>query len=122
MTQSIATARIKREFKEVVTSDEVDIYIKKRFRIYFVYFNKVALFLFKLSKCKIKLELLNDNFTELKGEIGGPPDTPVSFKFFWTRYNGLAVCEGRSTSTVTILWKHFQVLLFKEHFNGCHIS
>ena len=29
MTQSIATARIKREFKEVVTSDEVDIYKKK---------------------------------------------------------------------------------------------
>ncbi len=49
---SIAAARIKREFKEVVTSDE-------------------------LSKCKIKLEMLNDNFTELKGEIGGPPDTPV---------------------------------------------
>lgn len=48
---SIAAARIKREFKEVVTSDE-------------------------LSKCKIKLEMLNDNFTELKGEIGGPPDTP----------------------------------------------
>lgn len=48
---SIAVARIKREFKEVVTSDE-------------------------LSKCKIKLELVNDNFTELKGEIGGPPDTP----------------------------------------------
>jgi hypothetical protein len=44
MTQSIATARIKREFKEVVTSDEVDIYIKKKFKIYFVYFNKVAFF------------------------------------------------------------------------------
>merc|ERR1712127_131180 len=48
---SISTARIKREFKEVVTSDE-------------------------LSKCKIKLELLDDNFSELRGEIGGPPDTP----------------------------------------------
>jgi len=48
---SIAAARIKREFREVVTSDE-------------------------LSKCKIKLEMQNDNFTELKGEIGGPPDTP----------------------------------------------
>ncbi|RNA04782.1 ubiquitin-conjugating enzyme E2-22 kDa [Brachionus plicatilis] len=47
---SIASARIKREFREVVTSDE-------------------------LTRCKIKLELLNDNFTELKGEIGGPPDT-----------------------------------------------
>jgi len=48
---SIAIARMKREFKEVVSSDEV-------------------------SKCKIKLELVNDSFTDLKGEIGGPPDTP----------------------------------------------
>ncbi len=54
---SIAAARIKREFREVVTSDE-------------------------LSKCKIKLEMLNENFTELKGEIGGPPDTPVNKKIF----------------------------------------
>jgi hypothetical protein len=34
MTQSIATARIKREFKEVVTSDEVDIYKKKFLNIF----------------------------------------------------------------------------------------
>jgi ubiquitin-conjugating enzyme (huntingtin interacting protein 2) len=35
-----------------------------------------------VSKCKIKLELVNDNFTDLKGEIGGPPDTPVR-EFLW---------------------------------------
>ncbi|KAK2184628.1 hypothetical protein NP493_258g06064 [Ridgeia piscesae] len=48
---NIATARIKREFKEVVKSEEV-------------------------AKCNIKLELKNDSFTELRGEIAGPPDTP----------------------------------------------
>ena len=32
----------------------------------------------KVSKCKIKLELVNDSFTDLAGQIGGPPDTPVS--------------------------------------------
>lgn len=29
-----------------------------------------------MAKCAIKVELLNDNFTELRGEIAGPPDTP----------------------------------------------
>lgn len=47
---NIATQRIKREFKEVVRSDEV-------------------------AACNIKVELVNDTFTELRGEIGGPPDT-----------------------------------------------
>ncbi|XP_013791980.1 ubiquitin-conjugating enzyme E2-22 kDa-like isoform X1 [Limulus polyphemus] len=48
---NIAVQRIKREFKEVVRSEEV-------------------------AKCAIKVELVNDNYTELKGEISGPPDTP----------------------------------------------
>ncbi|XP_018333016.1 ubiquitin-conjugating enzyme E2-22 kDa [Agrilus planipennis] len=48
---NIAAQRIKREFKEVIKSEEV-------------------------AKCAIKLELVNDSFTELKGEIAGPPDTP----------------------------------------------
>ncbi|KAL3879174.1 hypothetical protein ACJMK2_031483 [Sinanodonta woodiana] len=48
---NIAEARIKREFKEVVKSEEV-------------------------AKCHIKVELVNDTFTELRGEIAGPPDTP----------------------------------------------
>lgn len=30
----------------------------------------------KVAKCAIKVELVNDNYTELKGEIAGPPDTP----------------------------------------------
>jgi ubiquitin-conjugating enzyme (huntingtin interacting protein 2) len=30
----------------------------------------------QIVQCAIKLELVNDNFTELKGEISGPPDTP----------------------------------------------
>lgn len=47
---NIAEARIRREFKEVVKSEEV-------------------------AKCHIKVELVNDNYTELRGEIIGPPDT-----------------------------------------------
>uniref|UniRef100_A0A8D8R3E4 E2 ubiquitin-conjugating enzyme n=1 Tax=Cacopsylla melanoneura TaxID=428564 RepID=A0A8D8R3E4_9HEMI len=48
---NIAAQRIKREFKEVIKSEEV-------------------------AKCAIKLELIDDNYSELKGEIAGPPDTP----------------------------------------------
>jgi len=47
---NIATQRIKREFKEVVKSEEV-------------------------AKCAIRIELVNDSWTELRGEIAGPPDT-----------------------------------------------
>nr|CAD7428443.1 unnamed protein product [Timema monikensis] len=31
---------------------------------------------FQVAKCAIKVELLNDDYTELKGEIAGPPETP----------------------------------------------
>ncbi|CAD5120385.1 DgyrCDS8956 [Dimorphilus gyrociliatus] len=48
---NIALTRIQREFKEVIKSDEV-------------------------KNCQIKLEPFEDNFTHLKGEIIGPPDTP----------------------------------------------
>ncbi|CAG9841190.1 unnamed protein product [Diabrotica balteata] len=48
---NIAAQRIKREFKEVIKSEEV-------------------------AKCAIRVELLNDSYTELRGEIAGPPDTP----------------------------------------------
>ncbi|CAH0748609.1 unnamed protein product [Bemisia tabaci] len=51
MSANIAASRIKREFKEVIRSEEV-------------------------AKCAIRVELVNDNFTELRGEISGPPDTP----------------------------------------------
>lgn len=48
---NIAVARIKREFKEVVKSEEV-------------------------ARCSIKVELVDDTYTHLRGEIAGPPDTP----------------------------------------------
>uniref|UniRef100_A0A3Q3EHV9 Ubiquitin-conjugating enzyme E2Kb (UBC1 homolog, yeast) n=1 Tax=Labrus bergylta TaxID=56723 RepID=A0A3Q3EHV9_9LABR len=48
---NIAVQRIKREFKEVVKSEET-------------------------SKNQIKVDMVDENFTELRGEIAGPPDTP----------------------------------------------
>lgn len=33
-------------------------------------------FYFQIVQCSIKIELLNDSWTELRGEIAGPPDTP----------------------------------------------
>jgi hypothetical protein len=36
-----------------------------------------SLFLhFQVAKCHIKVELLDDSYTNLRGEILGPPDTP----------------------------------------------
>jgi len=54
---TIAIERIKREFKEVVKSEEV-------------------------ARCAIRIELVNDKWTELRGEIGGPPDTPYEGGIF----------------------------------------
>uniref|UniRef100_A0A8C6YGZ7 Ubiquitin conjugating enzyme E2 K n=1 Tax=Naja naja TaxID=35670 RepID=A0A8C6YGZ7_NAJNA len=48
---NIAVQRIKREFKEVLKSEET-------------------------NKNQIKVDLVDENFTELRGEIAGPPDTP----------------------------------------------
>ncbi|XP_068617348.1 ubiquitin-conjugating enzyme E2-22 kDa [Battus philenor] len=48
---NIAAKRIKREFKEVMKSEEV-------------------------AGGVLKLELVNDSWTELKGQIAGPPETP----------------------------------------------
>lgn len=48
---NIAEQRIRREFKEVVKSDEV-------------------------AACNIRVELINETYTHLRGEIMGPPDTP----------------------------------------------
>ncbi|XP_046853171.1 ubiquitin-conjugating enzyme E2-22 kDa-like [Xenia sp. Carnegie-2017] len=48
---NIAIARIKREFEEVIRSEEG-------------------------IRCAIHVELVNDNFSQLRGEIAGPPDTP----------------------------------------------
>lgn len=30
----------------------------------------------QVAKCSIKVELVNDSYSELRGEIAGPPDTP----------------------------------------------
>lgn len=48
---NIAQQRIQREFREVVKSEEV-------------------------AKSGVQLSLVNDDLTELKGTIAGPPDTP----------------------------------------------
>lgn len=48
---NIAVQRIKREFNEVIRSDEA-------------------------QKCSINIELVDDDYRHLKGEIAGPPDTP----------------------------------------------
>jgi len=53
----MAVSRIKREFKEVLRSEEI-------------------------AQCSIKLELINDCFTDLRGEIAGPPDTPYELGTF----------------------------------------
>lgn len=34
------------------------------------------LLFFQIVQCSIKIELINDSWTELRGEIAGPPDTP----------------------------------------------
>eukprot|EP00794_Sanderia_malayensis_P007352 gene7352-8171_t len=48
---NIAVARIQREFKEVIGSDEA-------------------------RRNNIKVELVNGSYSRLRGEISGPPDTP----------------------------------------------
>ncbi|XP_076446603.1 ubiquitin-conjugating enzyme E2 K-like [Babylonia areolata] len=54
---NIAEQRIRREFKEVVKSDEV-------------------------AACNIQVELVNDTYTHLRGKIMGPPDTPYAKGIF----------------------------------------
>lgn len=48
---NIAISRIKREFQEVIKSEEA-------------------------ARCSIRIELVGDNFSTLRGELAGPPDTP----------------------------------------------
>ncbi|KAI4498755.1 hypothetical protein M0802_006222 [Mischocyttarus mexicanus] len=77
---NIAAQRIKREFKEVIKSEE-NILLYTQFYYHefsFYYSNYYITFyiLLQVAKCAIKVELVNDSFTELKGEIAGPPDTP----------------------------------------------
>lgn len=39
----------------------------------FNYFYELS---FQAAKCAISVEVVNDTFTDLKGKIAGPPDTP----------------------------------------------
>lgn len=41
-----------------------------------IYLNIKQNFLFQLAGCPIKIEVLNDFWKKLKGEITGPPETP----------------------------------------------
>ena len=41
-----------------------------------IYFYHITVFLLQVAKCNIKVEMVDDSFTELRGEIAGPPDTP----------------------------------------------
>lgn len=112
----MAVSRIKREFKEVMRSEEVseesvitkgnemiqkqskaNFHCLRRARSYVFqgrpradfefHFWRVACkqtktngdlaqCLFQIVQCSIKIELINDSWTELRGEIAGPPDTP----------------------------------------------
>ncbi|KAM9699540.1 ubiquitin-conjugating enzyme E2 K isoform 1-T1 [Dama dama] len=87
---NIAVQRIKREFKEVLKSEEmrtlrfreVKLFVCKHallgFRSKFagVYIVPCSSDLSSTSKNQIKVDLVDENFTELRGEIAGPPDTP----------------------------------------------
>lgn len=44
------------------------------------------------SKNQIKVDLVDENFTELKGEIAGPPDTPYEGeKQVWVYFPRMSV-------------------------------
>lgn len=44
------------------------------------------------SKNQIKVDLVDENFTELRGEIAGPPDTPYEGILKRLHYNDLTRC------------------------------
>lgn len=44
--------------------------------LYEICINLSVYFQFQIVQCSIKIELINDSWTELRGEIAGPPDTP----------------------------------------------
>ena len=74
---NIAVQRIKRELKEVLNSDEVYKHLShykilSEMRMAHVFIH----FLVQVARCSIHVELIGENFSELKGEIAGPPDTP----------------------------------------------
>ncbi|XP_075857314.1 ubiquitin-conjugating enzyme E2 K isoform X1 [Microcebus murinus] len=84
---NIAVQRIKREFKEVLKSEEITCSRINRnetklstdkdptldhIECFFI----MGFIKAMTSKNQIKVDLVDENFTELRGEIAGPPDTP----------------------------------------------
>uniref|UniRef100_A0A663LY67 UBC core domain-containing protein n=1 Tax=Athene cunicularia TaxID=194338 RepID=A0A663LY67_ATHCN len=53
------------------TDKPVIYYLQK---LYDIFFEK------EILKNQIKVDLVDENFTELRGEIAGPPDTPYEGK------------------------------------------
>ena len=51
-------------------------FLLKCFTVYHKFLYVMNFLFFQLSKCMIKVELKNESFTELRGEIAGAPDTP----------------------------------------------
>lgn len=80
----------------------------------------------QVAKCAIRVELVNDNFTELRGEISGPPDTPYEGGTFKLEikipetypFNPPKVSIGRSlivynnSLTIKIVSVHYNFELF----------
>lgn len=66
---NIAVQRIKRELKEVLNSDEVLTSSRHRYSC-------ITFFCLQVARCSIHVELVGESFSELRGEIAGPPDTP----------------------------------------------
>ncbi len=66
--------RVKREFREIVSSEEVIVvYYSVGYR-YIVFCCKCPK---QAQKCAIKVEILNEtDLTRLRGTVAGPPDTP----------------------------------------------
>nr|XP_054341459.1 ubiquitin-conjugating enzyme E2 K isoform X3 [Pongo pygmaeus] len=85
---NIAVQRIKREFKEVLKSEEslgsitqpgvqwLNLYLRLPGSTNTSASGMAGIPGLQTSKNQIKVDLVDENFTELRGEIAGPPDTP----------------------------------------------
>lgn len=59
---------------------------------------------FKAARCSIRIELVGDNFSTLRGELAGPPDTP---------YEGIEIYDVfmRPTSDFNVQLLHIRQLI-----------
>ena len=78
---SLHITRVKREFREVVSSEEVShFFMHSAKRLTFSLLTVSVIFLFSLfqaQKSQIKIEIIDESdLTKLKGTVIGPPDTP----------------------------------------------